>query len=69
VNRNRLAIGLVILVCGLSSACTRRDSEEAKRKLRETGQELKHETREAGQKLKRGAHEASREIKKETGSK
>jgi hypothetical protein len=66
VTGNRLAIvvaafSLVAWQCG----CSRKDEEQAKRKLRESGQELKHDVHKAGQELRHDAHEASREIKKE----
>jgi hypothetical protein len=55
----------VSLSCWFGSGCTRRDDEQAKRKLREAQQELKHDAREAGQKLKQGAREAAQEVRKD----
>jgi hypothetical protein len=62
----RAAVILAVsFLCWIGNGCTRRDNDEAKRKLREAKQELKHEAKEAGQKLKQGAHEAAQEVRKD----
>ena len=63
--KREVVILAVSLVCCFGSGCTRRDNEEAKRKLHEAQRELKHDAREAGQKLKQGAHEAAQEVRKD----
>jgi hypothetical protein len=62
----RYAATVTVLLFGwFGSGCTRRDNDEAKRKLHEAQRELKHDAREAGQKLKQGAHEAAQEVRKD----
>jgi hypothetical protein len=65
IKRETVILAVVSLLCWFSNGCTRRDDEQAKRKLREAQQELKHDASEAGQKLKQGAREAAQEVRKD----